>query len=131
MKPELTQTTQRPRKPFHPLALSAGSFAVFLAAVIIIHLITYRTFIDSNLLKYYLVFGAIGALPLIVRWYGFGLIFLAGSVAGFVVDCISSQMSGPKPTMAGGIYNILIVLASAIVGTVVQLTLHRVKKQKK
>lgn len=104
------------------------SMAGFLAIVSIIYLIRYNVMIDNALLQYYLFFGAIGALSLAARLSSFGSIFLLGAVAGLIVDCVVSFLEGPRPTMSGGIYNILIVLLGAIIGIVVEVSVRRVKR---
>jgi len=116
-------------KRLKPLLTAVVSLLGFLALIFIIYLVRYGVVMDRTLLQYYLVFGAVGALSLAIKWYGFGAIFLGGAVAGLIVDCVVSLREGPRPTMQGGIYNILIVLLGAAIGVLVQISASRAKKR--
>ncbi|KAF0193756.1 MAG: hypothetical protein FD169_2299 [Bacillota bacterium] len=116
------------RGKYQPLLLALLSMVGFLAITSTIHLIRYNVMIDSALLQYYLFFGAIGALSLAVRLFSFGSIFLLGAVAGLIVDCVMSFLEGPRQTMSGGIYNILIVLLGAIIGIAVEVSVRRAER---
>ena len=108
-----------------PLVLALIGMLGFLVITSLIFLIRYGTLMDKQLLQYYLAFGAMGALSLALRRYGFGFIFLSGAGAGLVVDCVVSFLEGLRPTMSGGIYNILIILLGAVIGVVVEIRLQR------
>lgn len=91
-------------------------------------------YVDATVMRFY--FGSvvvIGALPVLLRLYRLGLIYMAGAAAGWVVNCILiATIEPPRPTMEPAIYNVLIVFLGALTAITVEVvhqTRHRRKRR--
>lgn len=103
------------------------SLIMFLLLIMIIYGIRYNEslLLNSGLLKFYIIIGLIGILPVLFKLYRFGYIFLMGSVIGFLIDCIISYIERDTPTMKSGFYNFFVLIVSFLLGVTVEIIYHR------
>ncbi|MBN1151669.1 MAG: hypothetical protein JXA58_00530 [Dehalococcoidia bacterium] len=91
-----------------------------------------RYYVDATVARYY--FGSVvvmGALPVLMGWYRLGLIYVAGASAGWIANCIMIAALDPlRPTKEAAVYNLLVVVAGALVAVVVELV-YRVRRRRK
>ncbi|MBN1856924.1 MAG: hypothetical protein JW846_08225 [Dehalococcoidia bacterium] len=89
-------------------------------------------YVDAELLRYYL--GAVammGTIPVVLGLYRLGLVFIAGASAGWIANCVMIMAMEPlEPTMQPGVYNVFIMIASALTAIVVEVV-YQVRRRRK
>ena len=112
------------------LLMALISMIGFLAITSSIYLVRYRALMDTGLIQYYILFGLMGALSVSMRLYSFGVTFMTGAIIGLIADCVISYLEGPRPTMQGGIYNMLFVFGGAAIGVIAEIAFQRAKRSR-
>lgn len=105
------------------------SFLIFYILINIVHYINYSSFMTIWFMQQYLLIASIGAIAIAVGLFIWGSIFYIGSIIGYIVNCIVVIFQQDKPTMAGGIYNTLIISAGFLIGIIMELIIRRKGKK--
>lgn len=110
---------------FMPRVIAAVTLLLFLMIMSAIHLCVYRALPDGRfVIQAIVVPGIIGVLPMLFKKFFFGSVFLAGGIAGFIVDCFVniSRSSPGRPSPAGGFAFMLCIFLGFVLGIIAEQT---------
>ena len=112
------------------LSFAITSGIAFLAVIFIIYFLRYSEPMDAQLfIQFYLIITITGIITIFLSYKKFDFIFFSRVIVGLLADCITTYMQAGHPTMAGGVYNILITIIFCVIAIITQV-IYEVKKRR-